>query len=256
MESGDTGAAGATRDTVLRGRIALWQPARGARVSMDPLLLSHFAWTARRRGRLGRVLDLGCGTGVIALALALADTSAELCGIEVEPELAELARRNCAESPAATRCAVVEGDLRRRELRLPHAAYELIVSNPPYTAAGRGRVPVARDRAAARAETRCTLADVVDVTRRRLEPRGRLVLILPAGRIAEAFVAFASAGLAPTLLRMVHSVADEPARRVLVQAERGHAGDVVIAAPLVVHGPDRHAFTPETASILDGDWLP
>jgi tRNA1(Val) A37 N6-methylase TrmN6 len=218
---------------------------------MDPLLLAHFAWQGRRRDRLGRVLDLGCGTGIIALALAYADPEADCCGVELVPELATLARRNAE----GTRCTIVEGDLRDRGLALPHASYDLIVSNPPYVAAGRGRLPSAPDRAAARAETTCTLADVAAAAARRLDARGKLVLILPAGRLAEAFAALAAAGLAPGAVRGVHSVAGEPARRVLIAAGRGHDGDVDLLAPLVVHGEDRKSYTAEAAGILEGTWL-
>jgi len=248
-------AASATRDAFLRGRLELWQPARGARATMDPLLLAHFAWSTRRRTGLGRVLDLGCGTGVIALALGLVDPAAALVGVEVVAELAELARRNAA--AAGGRLTVVEGDLTQRDLVLPHAAYDTIVANPPYTPNGRGLVSPVADRAAARSEITCTLADVVEVARRRLEPRGRFLLVLPAARLAEAFARLASASFVPLCVRSVHSFADEPARRVLITAGRGaSAHDVEVAAPLVVHGEDRRTFTREAAAIVEGEWLP
>jgi tRNA1Val (adenine37-N6)-methyltransferase len=240
---------GATRDAFLRGRLELWQPERGARASMDPLLLAHFAWTTRRRERLGRVLDLGCGTGVVALALGLVDAAAELVGVEIVPELVRLARAN-----GAGRLTVVEGDLRARDLPVPHETFDLIVSNPPYVPAGRGRVPASADRAAARAETSCSFADVVEVARRRLEARGRFAVILPAARLAEAFATLAEASLQVQVVRNVHSVVDEPARRVLILAARGKT-ELQLAAPLIVHGDDRRAYTREAAAILDGEWL-
>jgi tRNA1Val (adenine37-N6)-methyltransferase len=246
----------ATRDAFLRGRLELWQPARGARATMDPLLLAHFAWTTRRRQALGRVLDLGCGTGVIALALGLVDPAAELVGVEVVPELAGLARRNSA--AAGGRLAVVEGDLARRDLALPHAAYDTIVANPPYVAHGRGLVSPVADRAAARSETACTLADVVEVARRKLEPRGRFLLVLPAGRVAEAFATLAAASFVPLCLRFVHSFVDAPARRVLITAGRGaRAAEVEVAPPLFVHtdGSEHKAFTAEAAAIVEGEWV-
>lgn len=242
-----------TLDTLWRGRLRLVQPRRGARVTMDPLLLAAFAARHARRGRLGRVLDAGTGTGVIAVALALGDERARVTAVELVPALAALARRNAAANGVGERVEIVEGDLRDpRALRLAPQAFDLVVANPPYQAEGRGRVPPAADRAAARAETALTLAHVVELARRALAPRGRLACIVPAGRLGELAGALAAARLELQVLRSVHSVADEPARRVLVQAGRGRTGDTRIEPPLVVHGEDRRSYTPEAAAILDG----
>jgi tRNA1(Val) A37 N6-methylase TrmN6 len=238
-----------TEDTFLRGRLRLAQPRRGARVTMDPLLVADFAARHARRGKLGRVLDAGCGTGVIGLALLIADPGARVTGLEIVPSLAALARENAARNDLPM--TIVDGDLADpRALPLAPGSFDLVIANPPYTAAGRGRVPPRADRAAARAETACTLADVVELARRLLAPSGRLVVIVPAGRLGELAAALAAARLDLQIVRAVHSVADEPARRVLVQAGRGRAGDTQLEPPLVVHGADRHAYTPEAARIL------
>jgi tRNA1(Val) A37 N6-methylase TrmN6 len=50
----------------------------------------------------------------------------------------------------------------------------------------------------------------------------------------------------------VHSVAGEPARRVLVQAAREYKGGASWLTPLVIHGEDRRSYTDEAARILGG----
>jgi tRNA1(Val) A37 N6-methylase TrmN6 len=225
-----------TTDALLGGRLSLRQPRRGARVTMDPLLLLDFVRPAK-----GAVLDLGSGTGVLALGLALLEPGVRAQGIELDPELAALARANAE----ANRVAV---ELHEADLRHPPAlgSFALVVANPPYfDDSGRGEAK----RATARQERTATLADFVAAARRYTAPRGRFALVYPAERIAEV-LALLGKGLAPRRIRFVHSVAGDPASRVLVEAYAGYRGRPAILAPLVVLEADRRTYTAEAAKIL------
>jgi len=223
-----------TTDALLGGRLELRQPRRGARVTMDSLLLVDFVRPAR-----GAVLDLGCGTGAIAIALALLEPKVRAVGLELDEELAALARENAAANRVSVE--IHAGDLRRPPDLGPFA---LVVANPPYFAdSGRGE----RTRANARQERTAKLADVVAAARR--FTRGRFALIYPAERVAE-ILALLGKGLAPRRLRFVHSVAGEPANRVLVEAHTSYRGGVSVLPPLIVHMDDRRTYTPEAAKIL------
>src|SRR5262249_58569197 len=105
----------------------------GNRVSLDALLLADFAAAGRPR----RILDLGCGNGVVGLALGLRFPAAENVGVELDPTMAALARRNAELNGA--RLEVVEGDLARpASLPLAAASFDLVVTNPPFHRGGRG----------------------------------------------------------------------------------------------------------------------
>src|SRR5215470_4638889 len=216
-----------TCDALLRGRIRVWQP---------------------RRGHPARVLDLGCGVGVIAVALLVADPEASGVAVELQDELASLARRNAALNGLAGRLEIVTADLRRP---LEVGTFDAVVSNPPFHAGG-GRVAPDASRAVARHEVACTIADVADAARRHVAPKGRCFVIYPAERTPELLAAFADASLTPRTMRFVHSVAGEAARRVLVEAAPGWRGGVTVSPPLVVHADDRKTFTEEAAAILGG----
>ena len=246
MVTGVEARADETLDELLRGRLRLLQPRRGARVTADPLLLADFA--AGKPGR--RIADLGCGTGVVALALLAGDPRATAVGVEIQPRLADLARRNTALNGASERMVVVEGDLLARHDELPADSFDLVVANPPYHVARESRPAPTEERALARQELACSLEGVLAAARRLLRPRGEAALILPAERVAEVVVDLAATGLAARALRFVHSVEGEPARRLLVRAARDYRGAPTVLAPLVMHGPDRHVFTPEAARIL------
>lgn len=232
---------GETLDELLRGRIKLLQPSRGARVTLDPLLLADFAG-----GRARRVLDLGCGVGVVAIAILAGAPQAGGLGVELQPRLADLARRNAELNGLADRLRVVEGDL--RDAAPVDGSVDLVVANPPYFDTSRPAPD--RERALSRQELGVALDDVLQAARRALAPKGRLALILPVARLVELMAGLAAAKLAPIELRFVHSVAGEPARRFLVSAARDQRGAPAVLAPLIVHEADRRSYTAEARRIL------
>jgi len=75
------------------------------------------------------VLDVGTGTGAIALAIADEHAGARVTGIDASPDALALARENAARTGIAVE--LIEHDLRGG---LPGGPYDLVVSNPPYVA--------------------------------------------------------------------------------------------------------------------------
>ncbi len=73
------------------------------------------------------VLDVGTGTGAIALAIADEHEGARVTAIDLSPDALELARANAERSGLDVE--LIEHDLRGG---LPGGSYDLVVSNPPY----------------------------------------------------------------------------------------------------------------------------
>lgn len=76
-----------------------------------------------------QILDIGTGTGVIALMLAQRFPSAKVDAVEIDVPAADAAAQNCAGSPFAERTAVFSCSF---EDFTATVKYDLIVSNPPY----------------------------------------------------------------------------------------------------------------------------
>ena len=74
------------------------------------------------------ILDIGTGTGLIALMMAQRYPQAQVTAIDIDPQAVRQARENVAASPFADRITIIEGDIGR--LSLP--PFEAIVCNPPY----------------------------------------------------------------------------------------------------------------------------
>ncbi|GAC1304976.1 MAG: methyltransferase [Mucilaginibacter sp.] len=78
------------------------------------------------------ILDIGTGTGVIALMLAQKFTTAKIDAVEIDAAAAKTAENNLTASPFAKRLAVYHLDFERYFDECPGKKYDLIVSNPPF----------------------------------------------------------------------------------------------------------------------------
>jgi release factor glutamine methyltransferase len=87
-------------------------------------------------GRPGlEVLDLGCGCGSIAISVAVERPGAKVTAIDCEPAAVDLTERNAGRCDVCERVKVIEGDL-FEPLRQTGAAFDAVISNPPYVPAG------------------------------------------------------------------------------------------------------------------------
>ena len=121
-----------------------------------------------------RILDVGTGTGLIALMLAQRNASAEIVGIDISHEAVEEARDNFLNSPWAKRLSVAEGDVCSFER---NEKFDHIVSNPPYFVDSLHSPDSLRTMA--RHTSSLKFEDLVASAVRLLRPGGRLSVILP-----------------------------------------------------------------------------
>jgi tRNA1Val (adenine37-N6)-methyltransferase len=244
----DPGDEAITSDTLRAGRVRIFQPARGARMSLDPVLLEGFLAPPH-----GRFLDIGCGTGALSFLLLARDPAATGVGVELQPRLAALAVRGRDANGWQPRLEIVVGDardVRPADARLAAAGFDLVATNPPYRTVAGSRRPPDDERALAHQEIALALADWVAFAARAVRPGGRVAAIFPAERAVDLLAELRARDLNPVRLRPVHPRAGEPAARVLVEAERGGRRPLVLEPALVVHA-DGARYTPEVLRMLD-----
>jgi tRNA1Val (adenine37-N6)-methyltransferase len=233
-----------TADSLLKGRVRLYQPARGARMSLDPVLLAGFVGAP-----YGCFLDIGAGTGALSFLLLARDPAARGVAVEIQPQLAALAARGRDDNGWTHRLDILAGDARRPGEAIGAARFDLVVTNPPFRPLREGNVSPNRERAIAHHEIALALGDWLDCAARALRPGGRLAAILPAAREAELLDAVRARGLHPARVRLALPSSDRPPLRVLCEARAGAAVPLVREPALVIHGPGG-GFSAEVAGML------
>jgi tRNA1Val (adenine37-N6)-methyltransferase len=121
-------------DDLLVDNLRIIQDSSAFRFSIDAVLLSHFATV--KPG--DQVLDLGTGSGVIPLLLSTREPRLQLVGVELNPTVAERARRSVRLNNLQEKIQIITGDLRELGTLLPGYQATLVVSNPPYQPLGTG----------------------------------------------------------------------------------------------------------------------
>jgi tRNA1Val (adenine37-N6)-methyltransferase len=236
-------------DAIFEGRVLLHQHRRGYRFAADAPLLTWFA-CGRRRARAA--VDIGAGCGVVGLGLLAAGAADRVVAIEIQPRLAELCLKNARANGLEDAFEVVVADALEADDRLPDAGFDLVVANPPFWPADKGRLPQNKERRIACHEVALTLDGWVTRARQLLAPRrGRLCVVFPARRADELIAALETAGLSATRLLPVHPRAADPAELILVEARAGRPGRLVLQPQLVLKN-ESGEDTADAARILNG----
>jgi len=238
-------ASDETVDAILGGRLRIIQKRRGYRFSVDSLLLAHFV-----RLREGDdLLDLGTGSGILALILADRNRLGNILGIEIQEELAAMARRNTALNSLAGRVDIRSGDVRRPETICPPRSFDAVVFNPPYRRLRSGRTNPAPEKAVARHELKGGAAIFLAAAAHALREGGRVYTIYPAMRMVEMLCRMRACRIEPKKLRIVHSRPGGSGIFALVEGVKGGQEELAVMPPLFIY-EERGGYTTETATIL------
>jgi tRNA1(Val) A37 N6-methylase TrmN6 len=237
--------AAAVENALLGGRVRLRQPAKGYRAGMDAALLA--AAVAAEPGQ--RVIEAGCGAGAVLMQIAARRPDVSLTGLERDQAMAALARENAALNGADAQ--IVEGDVAAgfRALDLP--PFDWAVSNPPFfDDPGALRAPAEGKRGAWMADD--GLKAWTGFLLKSVREGGRIVVIHRADRLAD-LLALLGEKAGSFVIRPIHPYADEPAKRVLVQAIRTGRAPLRLLPALVLHDRSDAKHTARAEAILRGE---
>ena len=201
------------QETLWNG-ITLLQPEAQFRLSTDSVACAWFARFAAH----SRLVDLGCGSGAIALMLLASDPTLQITGIELQPDAAELAQENARRNQVAF--TALHGDLREIRTLLSAGSMDGVISNPPYFPVGSGQT-AAGALAHARSEETCSLAQLTQAAAWLLHWGGKFVLVHRPERLADLIWELRSERLEPKRIRFVRHKATTPVSLVLLEARKG-----------------------------------
>lgn len=118
-----------------------------------------------------KILEVGTGTGLIALMLAQRNPAAEITAIDINVDSVRLAEENFQISPFSQRLKILHQDYKKFETS---DRFDLIVSNPPYFE----KNPSIKD-IVARQQTELEFEDLIQKSAKLLSEKGKLSVIIP-----------------------------------------------------------------------------
>ncbi len=242
---GEAVAGDETLDDLAGGRLKVLQKAKGYRFSLDAILLAHFV----RLRPEERVLELGTGSGVVALLLADRWPGVHVTGLDVQADMVEMARRSVTINSLEARIEIREGDVREIKNLFPAACCDAVVANPPYRRKEAGRMNPRREKALARHEIMGAAGDFWRAAAHVLKPAGRAFFIYPATRLAELVCGLREFCLEPKRLRMVHSQAAGVGKFALLEGRKEGGEELQVLPPLFIY-EEKGGYTEEMGGIF------
>lgn len=198
---------------------------------MDAVLLSGYA--SIRPG--DKVLDLCTGNGIIPILLAAKSRAERIVGIEIQRDIAELAKRSVEANDLSDRINILCADIKKAEEYYQPAVFDAVTCNPPYMIDNHGIKNPDSPKAIARHEILCNFDDVARVTSRMLKPGGRLFLIHRPFRLTEIFETLTKYKLEPKRMKLVHPYVNREPNMVLIEAGLGGRRRLTVERPLIVY---------------------
>lgn len=215
--------------------LLLHQDDRYFKLGQDSVLLAAFA----RPRRNARVLDLGCGTGALALLLYRPDL--QITGLELQPGPLDLFRQSIADNGVPI--AALQGDLRQIRTLLPHSSVDHVVCNPPYFGRAAGKHAAQPARRTARQDDSCTVEQVAHAAAFVLPTGGRASFVFRPERLWTLLDALARVQLVPKRLRFVHQTVLAPPSAVLADCRKGGSPEgLIVEPPLLVQSEEYRAI--------------
>jgi tRNA1Val (adenine37-N6)-methyltransferase len=140
------------------------------KVGTDAVLLGSWAIV----NQASRILDIGTGSGVIALIAAQRTTDARIDAVEIEEQNTEQASENVASSPWGDRIFIHHVPVQEF---LPSSPFDVIISNPPYF--NNSQLPPDQRRHRSRHTVSLDYHALLAAVKRLLLPDGKFNVILP-----------------------------------------------------------------------------
>ena len=211
--------------TTLNNGYKLIQKKDGFRFSVDAVILSDFFSPTKK----GKILDIGCGNGIIPILLYSKGKGEDITGVEIQEENCELALKNVKLNNLEDYIKIENSDVKE----YPRGnTFDYIISNPPYMEVDGKKQNILSCKSIARHELTLNLYDLIRNAKRLLKPMGSITLVHRSYRFTDISRILEDCGFSLKRVRFVYYSKDRNSNLVLVEAFKSKKCKLEIEPPL------------------------
>lgn len=225
-------------------RFTVYHDLCAMKVGTDGVLLG--AWTNVTKGE--KVLDIGTGTGLIALMLAQRNDKLHIDAIDIDHNAIEQAKENIKHSPFSDQIQAFESSL--QYFRESGQQYDLIVSNPPFFV--ESLKSPCKERTLARHTDSLSLEELLGISSALLTSKGKLCIIYPFDHKETLFFISKKSGLYPSRITNVYPTPASLPKRVLIEFSKTELP--LIETNLIIE-KERHVYSDEFTELVRDFYL-
>lgn len=202
--------------------------------SLDSVMLANFA-TIRLRDK--KIVDLGCGNGVIPLIMSLR-TDKKIVGVEIQEKLADMANRSVRYNGLDEDIKIINADMKDFADKNIEC-FDLVTCNPPYFKVNsKNYFNESYEKMIARHELEINLEDLCIVARKLLKNNGNFAIVHRPERLMEILLQFRKNHIEPKRIQFVYENISKGSTLVLVEGQKGGNEGLKIENPIIMYNED------------------
>ena len=213
----------------------------------DAYLLS--AYLPKRQGLVG--VELGCGSGVISLLALSKKKCRHVYGIEVQENIASVAKRNGELNTLDEAFSVINKDLRDVTVSDVGNEVDFVFSNPPYMKNDSGKANENDFKNISRHEVCGEINDFCKCAKLLLKHGGSFYAVYRPDRLIDLISAMRNNGIEPKRLTFIHSNTHTPPSLLLIQGKKGAKSGLIIDKPIYIYKNGTTEYTEEFSRIYE-----
>lgn len=200
--------------------------------SLDSVLLPNFITISKKTKK---ILDIGCGNAPIPLILST-KTAASIIGVELQSEVASLARDSVNCNNLEDRIEIIEGDINEVSKNLEEGTFDIITCNPPYFKYKEdSNVNESTYKTIARHEVYLNLEQLMQISSKLLTFNGVLGIVHRPERLIEIIEMMRKYHIEPKKIQFVYPHPDEEANILLIEGRKLGKPGLKVLNPLYSH---------------------
>lgn len=214
---------------------------------IDSVLLSDFAKEIKNNSQ---VLDLGTGTGIISILLSKKIQAKKIYGIEIQKEVAEMAKRSILLNNLEKEIEIINKDIKELDEIFNNNSIDAIVTNPPYKKEKSGEKSENLVKLISRHEETASLEEWIQISFKLLKDKGELYMVHRPERLVDIISLLRKNKLEPKTLQMVYSNVQKEPKLVLIKAVKNAKSFLQVKKPLIIYDEEEN-YTDEILKIYN-----
>lgn len=214
---------------------------------MDSVLLSDFAKNMKKKAK---VLDLGTGTGIIPILLCGKTDLKEIIGVEIQAEVAEMARRSIKLNHLENRFKILNENILNLNQLYEKQTFDVIVTNPPYKKKNTGIINEKQKKILSRHEITASLEDFIKVSKDLLKDKGEFYMVHRPERLVDILNIMRAYKIEPKVLKFVCPKQEKEPNLILIKGIKNANPFLKIEKNLYVYNEDGE-YTEELLKIYN-----
>ena len=211
------------------------QNEKGFCFGMDSVLLSDFAKNIKNNST---VLDLGTGTGIIPILLCGKTNLRKVVGIEIQQDVANMAKRSSQLNNLQDRFEVVNTNIIDLKNIYEKQSFDVIVTNPPYKKENTGITNENEAKLISRHEITANLEDFISISKDLLKDKGEFYMVHRPERLVDILSLMRKYKIEPKILKFVSPNKNKEPNLILIKGIKNANSFLRVEKNLYVYNED------------------